>query len=193
MDWPHSWMVRIHGTSGPFALPWHRLRHFGPTRSRFDPHPIYKSAGAPAFHPDFAVTYAAADVDTALAEVFQRGRVIEPAGPNNPYLTVWRPVRPLELLDIRGAWPIRAGASHALNTGPQSVCRRWAHAIATHPRRVDGILYASSMTGRDAVALFLPGADSFPVTPELSMALSNPGLVQVISAAADRIGDVVHR
>lgn len=131
--------------------------------------------------------YAAADLDTSLAEVFQLGRVIQPAGPNNPYLTVWRPARPLRLLDIRGRWPIRHGASHALNTGPQPVCRRWAHAIAIHRQRVDGILYASAMTGHDAIALFLPSADSFPARPELSLPLNDPGLVNAIRAAADRI------
>src|SRR5664279_249333 len=98
-------MVRIHGTVGPYALPWHQLRHYGPTRTRFDPHPE-----PPAFHPDFAVMYAAADVDTALAEVFQRGRLIRPTGPNSPYLTVWQPEGALRLLDIRGQWPIRQGA-----------------------------------------------------------------------------------
>ena len=132
--------------------------------------------------------YAAADMDTALAEVYQRGRVIEPTGPNTPYVTVWHPSRPLRLLDIRGQWPVRQGASHSLNTGPQPVCRRWAHAIALHPQRPDGILYTSSMTGGNAAALFLPSADSFPATPELSLPLSDPGLVGVINGAAERIG-----
>jgi hypothetical protein len=163
-------------------LHWHQLRHFGPTPTRFDPHPP-----PPATHADFAVLYAAADVDTALAEVFQRGRVIEPAAPNGPYLTVWEAVRALRLLDLRDTWPIRQGASHAINTGPHPVCRRWAHAIAVHPQAVDGILYTSSMTGRDATALFLPAADSFPPHPELSLPLTDPGLIGALEAAAERI------
>src|SRR3954471_4175191 len=76
LDWPHPGMVRSHGTVGPYALPWHQLRHVGPTRARFDPHPASNSNEAPTSHPDFAVLYAAADVDTALADVFQRGRVV---------------------------------------------------------------------------------------------------------------------
>ena len=182
VDWSHQKMVRIHGTIGPHALHWHQLRHFGPTPTRFDPHPP-----PPATHADFAVMYAAADVDTALAEVFQRGRVIEPAAPNGPYLTVWEAARALRLLDLRDTWPIRQGASHAINTGPHPVCRRWAHAIAVHPQAVDGILYTSSMTGRDATALFLPAADSFPPHPELSLPLTDPGLVGALEAAAERI------
>ena len=182
VDWPHRKMVRIHGTVGPHSLEWYQLRHFGPTPTRFDPHPP-----PPATHPDFAVMYAAADVDTALAEVFQRGRVIEPSAPNGPYLTVWEASRSLRLLDLRGTWPIRQGASHAINTGPHQVCRRWAHAIAIHPQAVDGLLYSSSMTGSDATALFLPAADSLPENPELSLPLSDPGLGGVVECAAERI------
>jgi len=182
VDWPHRKIVRIHGTVGPHSLEWYQLRHFGPTPTRFEPHPP-----PPATHPDFAVMYAAADVDTALAEVFQRGRVIEPSAPNGPYLTVWEASRSLRLLDLRGTWPIRQGASHAINTGPHQVCRRWAHAIAIHPQAVDGLLYSSSMTGSDATALFLPAADSFPENPELSLPLSDPGLGGVVECAAERI------
>ncbi|MGS0683798.1 RES domain-containing protein [Nakamurella sp. GG22] len=84
LDWPHHSMVRVHGTVGPYALPWHHMRHFGPTGARFDPHPPSESGEPPGSHPDFAVLLAAADVDTALAEVFQHGRIIQPAAPNKP-------------------------------------------------------------------------------------------------------------
>lgn len=180
--WPHPLMTRIHGITGDYALSWHQLRHFGPTPTRFDPHPP-----PPRHHPDYAVLYAAADLDTALAEVFQRGRVVQPGAPNRPTLTIWQPTRNLRLLDIRGQWPLRHGASHALNTGPHTVCRRWAHAVAAHPQQVDGILYISSMTGADAAALFLPGADSFPAAPELSLPLDHPGMITPVTAAARRI------
>jgi hypothetical protein len=182
VDWPHQKMVRIRGTVGPHSLEWHQLRHYGPTPTRFDPHPP-----PPATHPDFAVMYAAADVDTALAEVFQRGKVIEPSAPNGPYVTVWEAGRSLRLLDLRGTWPIRQGASHSINTGPHQVCRRWAHAIAVHQHAVDGLLSTSSMTGSDTTALFLPAIGSFPLNPELSLPLSDPGLAGVLEGAAERI------
>ncbi len=113
---------------------------------------------------------------------------IEPSAPNGPYLTVWEASRSVRLLDLRGSWPIRQGASHAINTGPHQVCRRWAHAIAVHPQVVDGLLYSSAMTGSDATALFLPATDSFPLNPELSLPLSDPGLAGVVVGAAERIG-----
>lgn len=100
---------------------------------------------------------------------------------------MWAATRVLRLLDRRGTWPIRQGASHAINPGPQPVCRRWAHAIAVHPKAVDGLLYASSMTGANAAALFLPAADSFPPYPDLSISLNDPGIVAALKSAAERI------
>lgn len=181
-DW-HGRMVRIHGTAGPHVLHWHQMRHVGPLPARFDPHP--PPVGQ---HDDAAVMYVAATFDTALAEVFQAARTVLPSAPNRPYLTVWQPDRALRLLDITGSWPIRNGASHALNTGPHAVCRAWARAIAAHPARVDGLRYTSSMTGGAAAALFLPAADSFPEYPELSIALTHPGLAHAVHGAAGRVG-----
>ncbi len=94
-------------------------------------------------------------------------------------------------MDLRRTWPIRQGASYAINTGPQPVCRRWAHAIAVHPRAVDGLLSASSMTGADAAALFLPAADSFPMHPDLSMSLNDPGIAAAVEAVANRINYII--
>lgn len=123
--------------------------------------------------------------------MFLRGRIIDPVAPNSPYRTIWAPQQSLRLVDLRGDWPIRAGASHVLNTGPLPVCRQWAHAIAVHRLHVDGVLYCSSMTGADAAALFLPAADSFPRSPELSLPRSDPGLVGVLAGAAERIGHAI--
>lgn len=180
-DWAGP-MVRIHGTAGPGAPAWHQLRHFGPLPARFDPHPT-----PTGHHADAAVMYVADAFDTALAEVFQATRTVSPSAPNRPYLTVWYATRSLRLLDITGTWAIRNGASHALNTGPHSVRRAWARAIAAHPARVDGLRYTSAMTGSPAAVLFLPAADGFPTLPTLSLPLDHPGLAHALHAAANRI------
>lgn len=182
VDWG-GLMVRIHATAGLHALPWHELRHYGPLPARFDPHP-----SPIGHHVDAAVSYVAAELDTLLAEVFQTSRTIITDAPTGPYLTVWRPSRPLRLLDVTGQWPIRNGASHVLNTGPHQICRAWARAISAHHAAVDGLCYTSSMTGGIAAALFLPATDSFPRAPELSLPLNHPGLTGPIRAAARRIG-----
>ncbi len=65
---------RVHRTTGEHVRPWNELRTFGPLPSmRWDPHP----GPQPADHPD-GVLYAASDVATSLAEIYQSTRVIEP-------------------------------------------------------------------------------------------------------------------
>lgn len=176
-------LMRVHTTSGPHALPWYRLRHYGPVSARFDPQPP-----PPRFHSDFAVQYAAGDLETVLAEVFQTTRTVTVNRPGEPHLTMWESVRPLRLLDLTGLWPIRNGASQLIASGPHQVCRAWSHAIACHSARADGLLYSSAMTGAPAAALFLPSADAYPVHPLLSLPLGHPGLIGAVHAATRRIG-----
>ncbi len=172
---------RVHRTSGEHVVPWNRLRHWGPGATmRFDPHeppPHAQSRG---------VSYAALSVPTALAEVFQRTRVINTRR-GAPYLTAWSPARPLTLLDLTGAWPLQAGASSAINTGRRDHCRAWARAIHSMRPDLDGLWQHSSMTGADAVTLFTHSADSFPDRPLLSLPLNHPGLRGHLLAAATEI------
>lgn len=173
---------RVHRTSGEHVVvPWNRLRYWGPGATmRFDPHeppPHAQSRG---------VSYAALSVPTALAEVFQRTRVINTRR-GAPYLTAWSPARPLTLLDLTGAWPIQAGASYAINTGRRDYCRAWARAIHSMRPDLDGLWQHSAMTGADAVTLFTHSADSFPDRPLLSLPLNHPGLRGHLLAATTEI------
>lgn len=169
---------RMHRTSGEYVVAWDQLRYWGlSTTMRFDPHeppPHAQSRG---------VSYTALSVPTALAEVFQRTRVINTRR-GTPYLTAWSPARPLTLLDLTGSWPIQAGASHAITTGRRDHCRAWARAIRSARPDLDGLWHQSSMTGGDAVTLFTQAADSFPDRPALSLPLSHPGLRGHLLAAA---------
>lgn len=172
---------RIHRTSGDHIVPWNRLRYWGPASTmRFDPQ-------EPAPRPqDRGVSYAALTVPAALAEVFQRTRVINTRR-GSPYLTAWSPARPLTLLDLTGTWPIQAGASHAINTGRRDHCRAWARVVHTARPDLDGLWHQSSMTGGDAVTLFTHSADSFPNRPSLSLPLDHPGLRGHLLAGAAAI------
>lgn len=173
---------RVHRTSGEHVVPWNRLRYWGPAATmRFDPHE------PPPREQDRGVSYAALSVPTALAEVFQRTRVINTRR-GTPYLTAWSPARPLTLLDLTGTWPIRAGASHAINTGRRDHCRGWARAIHSARPDLDGLWHHSSMTGGNAVTLFTHAADSFSDRPVLSVPLDHPGLRGHLLAAATEIG-----
>lgn len=172
---------RVHRTSGGHVVPWDQLRYWGPAaRTRFDPHE------PPPHVQERGVSYAALDVPTALAEVFQLTRVIN-MGRDAPYLTAWTPVRRLTLLDLTGTWPIQAGASHAINTGRRDHCRAWARAIHTARPDLDGLRHQSSMTGGDAITLFTHAADGFPDHPLLSLPLDHPGLRRHMLAAAAQI------
>lgn len=173
-----SW--RIHPSRGPHPQPWNRLRFYGPTASRFDPHPP-----PPRVHTGYAVSYTAPDPHTPFAEVYQRARTINVTA-DSPYLTAWQIARPVRLLDLTGDWPVANGASHALNTGRHDHCRAWAHAIHDHPARVDGLWHTSAITGSPAATLFTPAANSFPPTPVFSRALADPALRPLILAVAHR-------
>lgn len=180
-------LIRIVRTVGPHTLPWNVLRGYGPLATmRWDPHPP-----PPEDRPFFAVGYAAADAATALAEVFQLGRLIDTARAA-PNIVAWEPLRPLRLLDLRGSWALRAGAAHALSAAPRPVCRRWSQAIREARADIDGLWAPSTMTGRPVAVLFSPSADSFPTTPRLNLSLSHPEVALLVREIAAMIGYRVH-
>lgn len=172
---------RVHRTSGDHTVAWDKLRYWGPASTmRFDPHV------PPPHVQDRAVSYTALGIPTALAEVFQRTRVVNTRR-GTPYLTAWSPARPLTVLDLTGAWPIQADASYTLNGGRRDRCRAWARAIHAARPDLDGLWRHSSMTGGDAVTLFTHAADSFPARPLMSLPLDHPGLRGHLLAAAAQI------
>ena len=125
--------------------------------------------------------YAAADLATAHAEVFQRTRVVDTVS-FLPQVTAWRPTRPLRLLNVTKTWALRNGAA-ALGAAPHSTCRAWARAIRATWPDLDGLAAASTMTGGRTIVLWNPAANSFPNAPEFSRALSHP----ILKVAASRI------
>jgi hypothetical protein len=180
---PHTVLLRIHRTAGAHPGRWDEFRHYGPVpTARFDPHlppPRVQAEG---------VGYAALSLRTCLAEVFQADRVVDRHS-GAPYLTGWRPVRVLRLLDLGGTWPTRAGASQALNSGPRDRAQAWARAIRAAFPRLDGVWYPSSMdAGQPCVALYLPAESARPRRPVGSWPLAHPGLAVPVSAAVEELG-----
>lgn len=174
---------RIHRTSGLHIQSWDKLRTYGPLHSmRYDPHPEPTSN-----HPDTSVSYTAADLSTALAEVFQTTRLID-TSTGNPYATAWNPTRPLVLLDLTDTWALRNHAAAALNTASRVVCRAWARAIYTTWPDLDGILTSSTWTGRHAITLWTHAADTFPAHPSFSRPLAHPLVWSLVQTAARDIG-----
>lgn len=174
---------RVHRTSGSHVLAWNQLRTYGPVPTmRYDPHP--EPAGE---HPAHGVSYTAADLVTALAEAFAPTRLVD-ATTDAPYATAWTPTRQLALLDLTDTWPVRNHAASALATADRSVCQTWARAIhATWPD-VDGLLTASTWTGRHAITLWNHSVDSFPPRPAFSRPLAHPLMWTLTQHAATDIG-----
>lgn len=182
VELPEVFLWRVHRTIGPQVRAWNELRYWGPAPTmRFDPHLL------PARTQHRGVTYTGLRVVDAIAEVFQQTRVINRAR-GAPYLTGWRPCRPLSLLDLTGDWPLRSGASYTINTGRKDHCREWARAIHTVRTDLDGLWHHSSLTGGTLVTLFTHGADSFPARPSFGAPLLHPDLRIHLLDVAEQIG-----
>lgn len=172
---------RIRTVKGPHPSPWNGFRTFGPTGSRWDPHPLPRGD-----HPGFGVSYAAATPGTCAAEVFQLQRTIVLS--DEQELTGWQPTRALRLLDLTGSWALRHGAAHALSAADRVVCRRWATAIRAAWPDLDGLYTWSTMTGDEMVVLFGAARDSFPAAPSFQRPLDHPFVHALMDRAAQQCG-----
>jgi RES domain len=175
-------LFRIYALGGIHPTSWDAFRFYGPVAGRFDPHippPHAQSRG---------VMYLASHPRTCLAEVFQTKRRID-VTTAEPMLVGFRLARPVQLLDLTGLWPTRAGASAAINSGPRPRAQRWARAIYEAFAGLDGLFYASSMAANAAcLALFERAIDAIPAEPELHRPLADPLLRSFLRRAAIAFG-----
>lgn len=176
---------RVHRTTSGHPLAWNAFRAYGPVL-RFDPHPLPKGT-----YPNCGVWYSGASPGAALAEAFQKNRVIDRVL-ENPYLTSVQFTRKLRLLDVAmdavGAWPTRAGGNFSMSTAPHPITQQWARTIVDAFPDLDGIRYSSRFSGHASLALFPPAMTAMPLQPLTSHPLSHPGLAKRIAAVADRLG-----
>jgi hypothetical protein len=175
------WRVYFAGGTHPAA--WNGFRSFGPTHARFDHHDLPKGA-----HATRAIFYAADDLTTCLAEVFQAKRIINRMS-NAPRIVGFDLVRDVLLLDLTGHWPTQAGASMAISSGRRDRARQWSRAIYAAYPNVEGLFYGSSMhANRPTVALYERAQTALPPTPALDRALDDAALRGRLNAAATRLG-----
>lgn len=173
---------RIYFAGGAHPTQWNAYRFFGPTTARFDPHDETASTQSKG------ILYAAQSGLTCLAEVFQGTRVID-RSVRMPWLVGFELTRDVELLDLSGTWPTRAGASMAINTGPRARARRWARLIYATYTKLEGIYYPSSMHGNQpSMALFERSQNALPALPVFNRALSDPALLTRLGTAAHTLG-----
>lgn len=173
---------RIYFRGGDHPTYWDSLRSYGPTQGRFDHHV------PPPRVQERSILYAAAHGVTCLAEVFQASRHID-RSQRDPWLVGFRLQVTVELLDLTAAWPTRAGASMALNTGPRPRARRWARTIYEAYPNLGGLYYPSSMhANRPAMALTNRSVAAFPSQPTFHRPLTDPGLLYVLRNAGKELG-----
>jgi hypothetical protein len=176
---------RVYFRGGVHPTTWNAFRIYGPTGARFDHHT------RPRREQPRAIYYAALSGRTCLAEVFQQTRVIDVSA-DAPALAAFRLGRDVRLLDLRGLWPMRAGASQALSTGSHARARAWSRVIWSAYPEADGLWYASPMDGgAPAVALYERAEDAVPSAPVFSAALAEPGLRVMLARAAAELNYVL--
>jgi len=177
---------RVYTRAGRYPTRWNAFRFYGPSeKSRFDHHE------EPARLQQRGILYSAPSIPVCVAEVFQRDRTIDRLT-GEPWLAGFATARDLMLLDLTSQWPLRAGASQEINSGPREIACAWSRGIyATYPL-VAGIWYRSKMLGGTAVALYERAAGAVPATPLFHEALASPRLFDPLRAVAHDLGyDIV--
>lgn len=190
----NSVLARIFFRGGAHPVSWSDFRYWGPAGSRFDHHET-DPEGNPTIGPR-GIYYAAAKgtlsgLGVCLAEVFQSSRIIDTKS-GEPWFVVFATNRDLELLDLRGAFSTRMGASAAINTGAKKRAQRWSKALYEAFPKADGIIYSSSMGGgSNAFALYERSTSALPVRPMFHRPISDPSLYPGILDASRQIGYLI--
>lgn len=161
---------RIYARGGAHPQRWDDFRSFGPLGGRFDHH--LPGPRGEAVTQGRGIYYAVVGragpgrgtlpITACIGEVYQQTREVDRTA-RPPALTSFRTVRDLALLDLTGAWPIRAKATAQIAVGPHDWSRRWAVAIYDAYPQLDGLYYRSAFGGGAlAVALFERAIDALP-------------------------------
>jgi hypothetical protein len=178
-------LARIYFAGVPHPSRWNRFRNFGPTAARWDHH--LPNAHHVAAEQDRAILYCAPDVDTCAAEVFQATRRIDRTR-NAPWLVVFALREAVTLLDIRGTFATKMGASTAIHSGPRSRARVWARQLHDAYPDIQGLYYGSSMNGHaPAIALNERAQRAMPEQPQFHRALNDDILVEILQQIALRL------
>ncbi len=172
---------RIYFRGGRHPTFWDTFRSFGPTGSRFDHH-------QPTRAQKRSILYGALMGPTCLAEVFQQTRVIDRVA-SDPWLVGFDLKASLDLLDLTGIWPTRAGASMAIASGQRPRARRWSRAIYVAYPQLQGLYYPSSMSANQpAVALYERALPAVPAKPVFHRPLVDPALRGILGTSAKEMG-----
>jgi hypothetical protein len=188
-----TWVGRIYAAGGKHPGNWRAFRAYGPSTARFDHQPP-----PPREHPKRRITYLAAAVPDrhgvplriCLAEVFRDRGVVE-LRRDDPYFTLFNPIRELRLLDLSDSdWVSLAGGNGAITSGARYQSRSWARAIYRCYKDVlDGVIYSpSNLAPARPVALWERAEDALPERPAFNEPLTHVGLRARIETYAAGLG-----
>ena len=178
-------LARVYFAAGAHPSRWGQFRSFGPVDARWDHHLPDRRGNAA--EQSRAVLYCAPDIDTCVAEVFQATRRIDRTR-GAPWLVVFALGEAVTLLDLRGTFATRMGASTAIHSGPRARARAWARELYEAYPTMQGVHYGSSMNGHaPAVALNERAASALPRLPLFHRALNDDMLVDVLRRIALRL------
>lgn len=172
-------VARVYARGGRHPTSWRAFRFDGPLPgARFDHHVNGERRG---------ILYAARDLVTCVAEVFQSSRLVDRVA-DDRCLAAFGIARSVRLLDLTSDWPTRAGASQMIASGPRPRAQALARAIYDAYPKIDGLWYPSSMHGgHPALVLFERAQHALPAAADLDVPLSHPGLLpDLIRAAGSR-------
>lgn len=181
-------LARVYYAGGRHPTAWNAFRYVGPVNARWDDQ-VADLHGAAQFQ-ERGIYYAARDAKTCLAEAFQQTRRVDRAI-QAPWLVVFETVSPLRLLDLTGDFATRMGASMAIHSGSRERARRWARDLYEAFADIQGIQYASSMSGgAAAVALNERALEEplFPARPLFHRALADDVMLDPLKHAAQALG-----
>jgi hypothetical protein len=107
---------------------------------------------------------------------------------NAPAFAVVALQAPVILLNLRGAFATRIGASSAIHSGPRARARAWARQLYEAYPTVQGFQYGSSMNGHaPAIVLNERAKRALPEQPQFHRALNDDMLVDVLQRIALRL------
>jgi hypothetical protein len=105
----------------------------------------------------------------------------------NPWLVAFDLTAPVDLLDLAGEWPTRAGASPAISWGLRPRARWWSREIYEAYPRIHGLWYPSSThEGRPSIALYERAIHAPPERSVFHRALADPALTDIVLRMAAR-------
>lgn len=186
-------LLRIYASSGGYAANWSAFRYWGPApRMRFDHQP-----GRPKAHKSRGISYTSGSwttpagdpidpLEVALLECYREKGIID-RHTDDPRYVLWKPTRPLRLLQLSdGNWLARAGGNGALTSGGRIVAREWSRAVYDTYPDTDGLVWSSSvLTGGRSIALYERAETALPKAPLSDRALADRALQPALARIAE--------